>query len=330
MNKHILSFIALVFISLCVTGKDLTRYRVWLTDKAENSYSIEHPEEFLSAKAIERRALRNIEITEQDLPVSNIYLQKIKELGFNIFVTSRWMNTVVVAPTDSAQLEKVEQLPFVKKIECVQNNKSTFPFYAKNISPKSVAERSNESIDDLTTLYGSAWEQINQLNLAPLHQAGYCGNGMTIGVLDGGFYCIDMHPYIDHSKILGTHDFTRKSFSYKAGADHGAMVLMCMATNAPNTYIGTAPEANFWLIITETPLREFPMEEDLWVAGAEMADSVGVDIITASLGYDTFDDPDMNYTHDDLDGKTTFCSRGATIAASKGILVVTAAGNEYG
>ena len=127
MNKHILSFIALVFISLCVTGKDLTRYRVWLTDKAENSYSIEHPEEFLSTKAIERRALRNIEITEQDLPVSNIYLQKIKELGFNIFVTSRWMNTVVVAPTDSAQLEKVEQLPFVKKIECVQNNKSTFP-----------------------------------------------------------------------------------------------------------------------------------------------------------------------------------------------------------
>ena len=116
MDKHILSFIALVFIALCVTGKDLTRYRVWLTDKAENSYSIEHPEEFLSTKAIERRALRNIEITEQDLPVSNTYLQQIKELGFNIFVTSRWMNTVVVAPTDSAQLEKVEQLPDRKSV----------------------------------------------------------------------------------------------------------------------------------------------------------------------------------------------------------------------
>lgn len=330
MNRRILSLIAFVFITLCVTGKDLTRYRVWLTDKAENAYSIEQPEEFLSTKALERRAKRNIEITEQDLPVSNVYLQQIKEQGFNIFVTSRWMNTVVVAPTDSAKLDALEQLPFVKKIECVQNNKSSFPFYAPETPSRVVAEHSNEeNPEELAALYGAAWEQTNLLNLAPLHQAGYCGNGMTIAVLDGGFFCIDSHPNIDLSKILGTHDFTRKSFSYQAGADHGASVLMCMATNAPNTFIGTAPEANFWLIITEIPLREFPMEEDIWVAGAEMADSIGVDVITSSLGYDTFDDPDMSHTHDDLDGKTTFCARGATIAASKGILVVTAAGNEY-
>jgi hypothetical protein len=102
--KRILILIAIAFITLCVTGKDLTRYRVWLTDKAENAYNIEQPEEFLSTKAIERRAKRNIETTEQDLPVSNVYLQQIKEQGFNIFVTSRWMNTVVVAPTDSATL----------------------------------------------------------------------------------------------------------------------------------------------------------------------------------------------------------------------------------
>ena len=141
MNKRILSLITLVFITLFVTGKDLTRYRVWLTDKAKNSYSIEQPEKFLSAKAIERRAKRNIEITEQDLPVSNVYLQQIKEQGFNIFVTSRWMNTVVVAPTDSAKLDSLKQLPFVKEIECVQNNKSSFPFYAPETPNRVVAER---------------------------------------------------------------------------------------------------------------------------------------------------------------------------------------------
>ena len=330
MNKRFLSLIAFLLITICVTGQNIERYRVWLTDKAENSYNIERPEEFLSTKAIERRAKHNIAITEQDLPVSDTYLQQIKELGFNIFITSRWMNTVVVAPTDSTPIEKIEQLPFVKKIECVQNKKSSMPFFAKNITDKAVVRKSEENSDNQAALYGAAWEQINQLNLAPLHQAGYCGNGMTIAVLDAGFYCIDMHPAIDQSKILGTHDFTRKSFSYKNGVDHGASVLMCIATNAPNTCIGTAPEATFWLFITEDNNREFPKEEDNWVAGAEMADSVGADIITSSLGYNIYDDPDMSYTHDDMDGKTAFCSRGATIAASKGILVVTAAGNEYG
>jgi hypothetical protein len=251
-------------------------------------------------------------------------------MGFNIVTTSRWMNTVVVAPGLDVTIDTINQLPFIKKIECVQNEKTSSPFMAQHMPKKTVEEDTTEYIGELESYYGAAWEQINQLNLAPLHQDGYCGEGMTIAVLDAGFYCINQNYGIDMSQIIGTHDFTRKSFSYINGVDHGSMVLICMATNVPNTYIGTAPKANYWLMITEDNNREFPIEEDYWVAGAEMADSVGADIITSSLGYNRYDDPDMSYTHDELDGQTAFCSRGATIAASKGMLVVTAAGNEYG
>lgn len=330
MHKRILIILIFTFITLCVTGQVRNRYRVWLTDKAENTHNIEQPETFLSTKAIERRTLRNIEITEQDLPVSSTYIQQIKELGFNIVTTSRWMNTVVIAPGLDVTIDTIYQLPFVKKVECVQNDKTSSPFAAQHAPTKTVEEDTTEYIGELESYYGAAWEQINQLNLAPLHQEGYCGNGMTIAVLDAGFYCVNQNAGIDMSQVIGTHDFTRKSFNYINGVDHGSMVLICMATNVPNTYIGTAPEANYWLMITEDNNREFPIEEDYWVAGAEMADSVGADIITSSLGYYIYDDPDMSYTHEDLDGQTAFCSRGATIAASKGMLVVTAAGNEYG
>lgn len=330
MNFRFLSLIACILITIGATGQVKHRYRVWLTDKAESTHYIDQPQSFLSDKAIERRARHNIDITEQDLPVSETYLQEIRDMGFRVIVTSRWMNTVVVAPGNDITIDKIEQLPFVEKVECVQNeSRPSFPL-PRYKGESRICNESNDNLDELATYYGASWTQINQLNLAPLHQAGYKGKGMTIAVVDAGFYCIDMHTGIDKSQIIGTHDFTRRTFSYKNGEDHGASVLICMAACVPNTYIGTAPEADYWLFITEDNNRECPIEEDYWVAGVEMADSVGADIVNSSLGYYEYDDPSMSYTTAHLDGKTAFCSRAATIAASKGLLIVTAAGNEYG
>ncbi|MDG2279098.1 MAG: S8 family peptidase, partial [Flavicella sp.] len=73
---------------------------------------------------------------------------------------------------------------------------------------------------------------------------------------------------------------------------------------------------------------ETPLEESLWVEAAEAADSIGVDIINTSLGYTTYDDSSFSYSYSDLDGATTFISRGAEIASSRGMLLVTSAGNE--
>jgi len=65
-----------------------------------------------------------------------------------------------------------------------------------------------------------------------------------------------------------------------------------------------------------------------WGMGAEWADSLGADVISTSLGYSTFDPPDTSYTYADMDGHTTIITRAAEIAASKGMLVVAAVGND--
>jgi hypothetical protein len=47
--------------------------------------------------------------------------------------------------------------------------------------------------------------------------------------------------------------------------------------------VGTAPDASYYLFITED-VRSEPSEESLWVEAAEKADSLGVDIINTSWG----------------------------------------------
>jgi serine protease AprX len=110
--------------------------------------------------------------------------------------------------------------------------------------------------------------------------------------------------------------------------NHGTAVLSVLAGIIDGVIEGTAPGADFWLLRTEDVLTEFPVEEDFWAAGAEFADSIGADIISSSLGYYSFDDPSMDYKFSDMDGNTTFVTRAADIAASKGIVVVNSAGNE--
>ena len=95
----------------------------------------------------------------------------------------------------------------------------------------------------------------------------------------------------------------------------------------PDSLIGTAPDASYYLFRTENPESEYLIEEDNWVAAAEYADSLGVDIINSSLGYSRFDDPTMDHTYADMDGNTTRSAIAGDIAASKGILVVNSAGN---
>ena len=82
------------------------------------------------------------------------------------------------------------------------------------------------------------------------------------------------------------------------------------------------------LFRTEDTESESAAEEDFWVAAAEFADSSGADIITSSLGYFHFDDTSLDYSFSDMDGNTAFITKAADIAASKGIVVFSSAGNE--
>src|SRR5690606_26986373 len=125
----------------------------------------------------------------------------------------------------------------------------------------------------------------------------------------------------------GGYNFVLRNDEIYTGGNHGTRVLSVMGGYQESELVGTAPDAAFYLFVTEDTTSESPLEEALWVEAAEKADSLGVDIINTSLGYDTFDNPSHNYSYEDLDGNTAFISRGLNKAYAKGILCVTAAGN---
>ena len=133
---------------------------------------------------------------------------------------------------------------------------------------------------------------------------------------------------LDNLDIKGYKGFVYENEDmFNRANQHGLNVLSCIGTNKPMQFVGTAPEASFWLLGSEDARSEYPIEEDYWAAAIEFADSVGVNVVNTSLGYNSFDYPAKSYTHEDLTGRTALISRAADAAAKKGILVVISAGN---
>ncbi len=330
MKLRLCIYFSIMLISLIispVSHAQSYKYRVWFTDKDTSHYSLQHPEKYLSEAAIARRQRQGIDIDMRDIPVSNTHLRSIEMQGGHIVTTSRWMNTAVIALNDTTILHKIISLPHIDHVECVWKEKSSEDINNRPYTKKPQSE-SHMTLADVGVSYGYARQQIHMLNLDSLHAIGYKGDGMTIAVLDAGFYDIENSLYIHQDKIIGQHDFPHGVMNYKQET-HGSEVLSCMAADVADEYIGSAPEARYWLCVTEDVDSEYPIEEDYWVAAAEMVDSAGVDIINTSLAYTTFDDPSMNYTPSQLDGESAFITQAAGIAAEKGLLVVIAAGNEY-
>ncbi|MDR2824742.1 MAG: S8 family peptidase [Prevotellaceae bacterium] len=305
-----------------------TFYFLQLKDKNNSPFSLENPSIYLSDRALQRRAAMGIAIDSTDLPVNPLYISEIANTGAAIFATTRWLNGVTVCLNDSATILPVlRNINFIKKIEYTGVD---VPASLAVPSLISLAERKTHSY---STTYGSGFSQINQLNGLPLHQRGFRGAGVQIAVIDGGFTNADSHIAFDSLRnaggLLGTHDFAYKTDNAFCRNTHGSAVLSTMASNVPGTLIGTAPDAAYWLLLSERTQGEYPVEADLWISAAEFADSVGVDIITTSLGYTVFDDSSLNYNYlTDLNGQTIRASRAADIAAGKGIVTLNAVGNE--
>jgi subtilisin family serine protease len=161
-----------------------------------------------------------------------------------------------------------------------------------------------------------------------LHENGFKGAGIDIAVIDAGFLNLKNNPAFKNVNIKGAKSFVYENDDPYAVDMHGVWVSSCMAVNQPGTYVGTAPEANYWLLRSEDQSSEQHVEEDYWASAAEFADSVGVDIINSSLYYGPQSFYDPAYKFEEMDGKTTFATRAANIAASKGILIVNCAGND--
>lgn len=317
------STILLLLIFRCAAAEgEKYIYRIWLADKGRNCYSTERPEEFLSAKALERRAKQGIAITEEDLPPSEHYITEILKYGGKAICRSRWLNTVLVASNSARLAAKLGKLPFVKETELIYEKRKKTTGLAPVLQYGSI-----DSLPQPDSVYGYS-RQAEILNGTPLHTQGYRGKGITIAVLDAGFADIgDMPEQIDASRIKGYYDAVMDGGDMDGGHVHGTAVLSVMLADKRGELSGCAPEADYMLIRTEYFGNEYRQEEDFWVRGAEYADSIGADIITSSLGYTRFDATSRQYWASDRDGNTAVISRGAAAAARKGIAVIVGAGN---
>lgn len=336
MRLQLMSFLIVFAVSGFSSLKaqmPYTKFWIGFSDKSSTPYSISQPETFLSAKAIERRTMYSIPVVANDLPVDPVYVQQVKDLGATVLYSSKWMNGVVITVPDSATLLSVQALPFVINSRGVAR---TMPKGAK-ITPKynnsfTAGKNETEQITGSDEYYGEAFHQLHMLNGDYLHTQGYKGEGMVIGIMDAGFTNANQmevfESHFQNGRILGHKDFVAGGDSVFNYSSHGTHVFSISGGNLPGTYVGAAPEASFWLFRTEDAPTETSIEEYNWVAAAEFADSVGVDVLNTSLGYSIFDDPAMNYSYEQMDGNTAVISKGADIAASKGMLVVCSAGNQ--
>jgi len=309
-----------LFLSAESFGANSYYFYVQFSDKNNSPYSLSDPAEFLSERAIARRLYYELTCDSTDMPVNPSYLAQVESLGVPVHSRSKWMNGVTVLVTDSSIMSSVRTLPFVKSVQYTGKVDVAARLSTKRKRYKSISD------------YGTASTQITQLNGEFLHNQGFRGKGIQIGVLDAGFMNVNNNPAFDslrlQNRILGTKDIINPISNIYAQDSHGAMVLSTMAANLPGQFLGTAPDASYWLIRTEYAPTEFLVETDFWVSGIEFADSVGVDVLSSSLGYTAFDDSDMNFEYADMDGKASRASLAANLASLKGMLVVNSAGNE--
>lgn len=293
-------------------------YRLYLKDKPNSNLCN------LSDRAELRRSFQNIEHDSTDFVVSPLYLDMLRKENLIIVTTSRWLNTAVVCSLNGEKIEDVfwTRFDFVDSVKCVHNDVGP----EKKVNGK---KTTNKGESRTRTQDDDCLSPHREIGLNVLHEAGFRGEGKLIAVLDGGFKNVDVLQSINKN-VIGWHDmYSPDDDEYMLTEEpHGTQCLSIMAADGSADLYGSARESMYYLIRSENSSSESPLEEDMWVAAAEFADSIGADIISSSLGYLTFDDESMNHSQVALTKGIAFISRGAEIATKKGMLVCVAAGNE--
>lgn len=324
MKKKLLLILLVSFQSFFYAQEDAW---VYLTDKANVAASIQNPITILSQNAINRKNAHGIPIDARDVPVNESYIAQLKlQTGITVLAKSKWFNAVHVRGS-ADQINALLSLSFVDEIDFANNNLDT----SGRSNRQNDKFQVEEALVDFN--YGTTQNQIEMINVDALHLLDFTGEGIMIAVLDSGFPTVNtmgaFQRLRDNGDLLGGYDFvSRNDNVYQfTGSNHGTKVLSTMAGFIQDQYVGTAPDASYYLFRTEDVASENPVEESYWVEAAERADSLGVHVINSSLGYTTYDNPNYSYSPTDMDGMTAYISKGANIAAEKGIFVVNSAGN---
>ncbi len=313
------ALVSALLLSLCCPRASAQReYILYLADKNHSTFSLDQPAYFLSERSLERRVRQGIPLTPEDLPVSEVYIDSLRRRGLSVRYVSKWLNACLVEG-DSYLISEIALSGFVSHVD-------------------SMDIRRGISTLDYTTSYGPVYDygtsgnQLAMHQIPRMHEEGLTGRGMLIAVLDAGFKDVDriagFRRLFDNNAIVATYDFPAGESNVYDDHEHGTRVLSVLAAYDPGKLIGTAFGASYALLRTENVQIEAPIEEFYWLLAAELADSLGADIISSSLGYNVFDNASLNYSYEDMDGRSTLITIAAEKAFSKGMLVVNSVGND--
>ena len=299
---------------------------VYLSDKPNAATQLAAPITILTQAAIDRKTNHAIAIDERDAPVHEPYITLLKEsIGITYKAKSKWFNAVHVIGEESAINALLTVHDFIDYIDFADSNLNA------RVGAVQDKFQLESNLTDFT--YGSTQNQVEMIHVDALHTADYTGDGVVVAVIDAGFPNVDTMTGFERLRtagnLMGGYDFVNKTADVynSTASDHGTKVLSTMAGYIENQYVGTAPDATFYVFLTEDVYNESPLEESYWVEAVERADSLGVQIINTSLGYKDFDNSNYDYSDEDLNGTTTYISRGANIAFEKGLILITSAGN---
>jgi subtilisin family serine protease len=331
-------------LRLSTTGDCEAPRFVWLelADKGEQGPSdlasrLADAQAGMEPRALARRQRAGLSpiVDWLDLPVHQPYLDTLAARGFRPFGASRWFNRVGVVECDPRILQAAE-LPFVRRVSPPEWGRAQRVVEHSADIVRAVAPAKSAAVAGLGPGdYGVTLKQLQQIGATAVHDSGYSGAGVLIAVFDEGFNYFRKHEALRDLDVGGrTRDFVEGDLDVQdtllspAIFQHGTWCLSAIGGNRPGAYVGPGYGASFALARTENSASEKPIEMVWWAMAAEWADSLGADIISSSLGYNTFpDSAGTDLLVSQLDGHTATISRAAQIAASRGILVVSSAGN---
>ena len=263
--KKIIQIYFLFFFSFAFSQTELVF--VYFKDKPNASAFLANPTTELSQKSIDRRQNLNIPITEQDAPIEPNYIQNIKNLGFTVTDVSKWFNGVAVNAT-TAQIAQLQTEPYVLKVESFVKNNPSGKTAKKEKFPKNLSSK-------ISFNYGNSLAQIEQVNLRTLHVQGFTGSGISIAVIDTGFPTVNTGSAFarmrNNGQIKDVYNFlsTNTDVYNTSLNNHGTNCLGIIGGYLDGTFVGAAPDANFYLYATEVGDEEIPEEELYWIQAAE-------------------------------------------------------------
>ncbi len=344
MKKTILFLLFFICSFSGAVAQTVDCHRLYLNNKNNSPYSVNRPGEFLSLRAVKKRERFKIPITEEDFPVNSHYISIICSIdaSIKILAKSKWFNTVVISVPNTYVMETIKSLSFVDSAVLVANLsfEQVKQDYQKEFVDTDIFFKDSffplKSETGNRYSYGAGYKQIAMHNGHLLHNEGFAGEGMLIAVFDAGWENFNSIPYFqslyDNGQIKGTIDLIPFIGNVYTGHSHGTAVTSTMATSAEGEFVGTAPKADYFFIRSEHPYTEQPIEEDFWAMAAEIADSLGADVINSSLGYTRFIDfialPYNAWSYKQSDGNSSIASLAAAKAGTKGVIPCISAGNE--